>query len=177
MHMTSMGSKRKFRTSKSQSFCLYTLQRINIFGPRTSPRGPKVCFYFFKYLKWRWNRNLSTFLKIDRKRRTLFAANKLGSYISVRFLSDSHQIPIRFPSHSHQIPVRFPSDSHQIPVRFPSDSRQIPVLILFKDVLKCSFYHLVVLCQLFLNLKILKVGLSEKLMSVWKKNSDRENIF
>ena len=93
------------------------------------------------------------------------------SQILVRFLSDSCQIPIRFPSDSRQIPIRFPSDSHQIPVRFPS-------LYFSKTyLLKCSFYHLVVLCQLFLNLKILKVGLSEKLMSVWKKNSDRENIF
>ena len=61
--------------------------------------------------------------------------------ITIRFLSDSHQIPIRSTSDSLQIPIRSLSDSFQIPIRSLSDTYQIPIrflpLWICKDVSWC----------------------------------------
>ena len=60
--------------------------------------------------------------------------------ITIRFLSDSHQILIRSTSDSlldhHQIPIRSLADSHQIPSRYLPNSYQIPTSLDLKGFLR-----------------------------------------
>ena len=50
--------------------------------------------------------------------------------LTIRYLSDTYQIPIRYLSDTYQIPIRYLSDTYQIPIRV----YQIPIRYLSESI-------------------------------------------